>query len=110
MGRSPASAFRIVSSCARPCSMSTAKWRVLIADDEPSARRGVRQLLEPFSEFAVVGECRDGREVLAWLERADADVLFLDVQMPEIDGFDMIRRRGSKRMPAVVFLTAYEQF
>jgi two-component system LytT family response regulator len=90
--------------------MSTAKWRVLIADDEPAARRGVRQLLEPFADFTVVGECRDGSEVLAWLARAGADVLFLDIQMPETDGFDVIRRRSSEQMPAVVFLTAFEQF
>jgi len=90
--------------------MPTAKWRVLIADDEPMARRGVRQLIEPFAEFVVVGECRDGREVLAWLYKDRADVLFLDIQMPEIDGFGVIRRHASERMPAVVFLTAFEQF
>ena len=90
--------------------MPTAKWRVLIADDEPMARRGVRQLIEPFSEFVVVGECRDGREVLTWLDKGRADVLFLDVQMPEIDGFGVIRKHAQERMPAVVFLTAFEQF
>ena len=90
--------------------MPTAKWRVLIADDEPMARRGVRQLIEPFEDFVVVGECRDGREVLTWLERSGADVLFLDIQMPDIDGFGVIRRHASERMPAVVFLTAFEQF
>ena len=86
------------------------KWRVLIADDEPAARRGVRQLLAPYSDFAIVGECRDGREVLAALDAMTADVLFLDIQMPEINGFEVIRRRTPDRMPAVVFLTAYDQF
>ena len=90
--------------------MPTAKWRVLIADDEPMARRGVRQLIEPFDEFVVVGECRDGREVLTWLDKSSADVLFLDIQMPDLDGFGVIRRHASERMPAVVFLTAFEQF
>lgn len=90
--------------------MPTAKWRVLIADDEPMARRGVRQLIEPFDEFVVVGECRDGREVLTWLDKSRADVLFLDIQMPDLDGFGVIRRHGDERMPAVVFLTAFEQF
>ena len=90
--------------------MATSKWRVLVADDEPAARRGVRQLLQPFSDFAVVGECRDGREVLTALDELKPDVLFLDIQMPEIDGFEVIRRRTPERMPAVVFLTAYDQF
>jgi two-component system LytT family response regulator len=83
---------------------------VLVADDEPAARRGVRQLLTPFHDFVVVGECRDGREVLAALDVLKPDVVFLDVQMPEIDGFEVIRRRTPARMPAVVFLTAYDQF
>jgi two-component system LytT family response regulator len=83
---------------------------VLVADDEPAARRGVRQLLAPHPEFAVVGECRDGREVLAALDVLKPDVLFLDIQMPEIGGFEVIRRRTPERMPATVFLTAYDQF
>lgn len=87
-----------------------AKWGVLVADDEPAARRGVRQLLAAFPEFAVVGECRDGREVLAALDVLKPDVLFLDIQMPEVNGFEVIRRRTPERMPAVVFLTAYDQF
>src|SRR5262245_9252889 len=90
--------------------MPAAKWRVLVADDEPAARRGVRQLLAAHPEFTVVGECRDGREVLAALDALTPDLLFLDVQMPEIDGFEVIRRRTPERMPAVVFLTAYDQF
>lgn len=87
-----------------------ARWRVVVADDEPAARRGVRQLLDAFPEFSVVGECRDGREVLECLVRLAPDVLFLDVQMPEIDGFEVIRRRTPERMPATVFLTAFDQF
>ena len=90
--------------------MPTAKWRVLIADDEPAARRGVRQLLAPHSEFEVVGECRDGGEVLSALDRMTPDVVFLDIQMPEVSGFEVIRRRTPDRMPIVVFLTAYDQF
>lgn len=86
------------------------EWRVLIADDEPAARRGVRQLLAAFPEFMVAGECRDGREVLAAIDTLNPDVLFLDIHMPEMDGFEVIRRRTAERMPAVVFLTAYDQF
>ena len=90
--------------------MKQAEWKVLIADDEPAARRGVRQLLAAFPEFAVAGECRNGAEALAALEASAPDVIFLDIQMPGIDGFEVIRRRAPERMPEVVFLTAYNQF
>ena len=87
-----------------------ARWGVLVADDEPAARRGVRQLLAAHQDFFVVGECRDGRDVLAALDVLKPDVLFLDIQMPEVGGFEVVRRRTPERMPATVFLTAYDQF
>jgi len=90
--------------------VARAEWRALVADDEPAARRGVRQLLAAFPEFTIVGECRNGDEVLAALDRLAPDVVFLDVQMPGADGFEVIRRRTPERMPAVVFLTAFDQF
>jgi two-component system, LytTR family, response regulator len=90
--------------------MKRNEWKALIADDEPAARRGVRQLLAAFPEFGVAGECRNGAEVLAALDLSTPDVVFLDIQMPGIDGFEVIRRRTIARMPAVVFLTAFDQF
>ena len=90
--------------------MKQVRWKALIADDEPAARRGVRQLLAGFPEFAVAGECRNGAEVLAALNQSSPDVVFLDIQMPGIDGFEVIKQRTVERMPAVVFLTAFDQF
>jgi two-component system LytT family response regulator len=83
--------------------------RVLIADDEPAARRGVRQLLASHPAFVVAGESRNGTETARALDELRPDVVFLDVQMPGLDGFDVIRRRTPERMPLVVFLTAYEE-
>ena len=90
--------------------MKQVKWKALIADDEPAARRGVAQLLAAFPDFVVAGECRNGAEVLAALDTSTPDVVFLDIQMPGIDGFEVIKRRTTERMPAVVFLTAFDQF
>lgn len=89
--------------------MPSNEWRVLVADDEPIARRGVHQLLAPYQAFRVVGEARNGTETLAAIETLHPHVVFLDIQMPGFDGFEVIRRRGVEQMPALVFLTAYEE-
>jgi two-component system LytT family response regulator len=87
-----------------------ASIRVLVADDEPLARRGVRQLLAPHADMMVVGESRNGPETLRALDALQPDLLFLDVQMPEMDGFAVLRARGADRLPEVVFVTAHDQF
>jgi two-component system, LytTR family, response regulator len=84
-----------------------ASIRALIADDEPLARRGIRQLLARHPDVSVVGECRNGKEVL---KAPDADLLFLDVQMPGLNGFDVLRNWGKRPVPVIVFVTAYEEF
>jgi two-component system LytT family response regulator len=84
--------------------------RVLVVDDEPLARRGICQLLAAHPDMRIVGECRNGREALRALEALEPDLVFLDVQMPDIDGFGVIRTRGVERMPAVVFVTAHDEF
>ena len=85
-------------------------YRALIVDDEPLARRGIRQLLAPYPEVHVVGECRDGREALRALASERPDFVFLDVQMPGLDGFGLIRVQGVERMPLTVFVTAHDDF
>lgn len=84
--------------------------RALIADDEPLARRGVRQLLEPHGDIRVVGEAGNGREAVELIRTLQPDLLFLDVQMPELNGFAVLARRGLVDIPAIVFLTAHEDF
>lgn len=87
-----------------------AKIKTLIVDDEPLARRNLRVLLERDPQIEILDECRNGREAVKAINTLSPDLIFLDIQMPEIDGFEVIRRRTSARMPAVVFLTAYDQF
>lgn len=83
--------------------------RVVIVDDEPLARQVVRILLEKDRELTVAGECSgiDAAEVIA---RERPDILFLDIQMPEVDGFDVLERVGADAVPAVVFVTAYDEY
>ncbi|HEV8357248.1 MAG TPA: LytTR family DNA-binding domain-containing protein [Gemmatimonadales bacterium] len=87
-----------------------AEIRALIVDDEPLARRGIRQLLAPYPDIAVVGECRDGREAVRALETLAPDLVFLDVQMPGLDGFGVLRAREGRRLPWVVFVTAHDEY
>jgi two-component system LytT family response regulator len=84
--------------------------RAVIADDEPLARRGIRQLLASQDDVDVVGEGRDGRETLHLVRTLRPDLLFLDVQMPEPDGFGVLAALDPSAMPAVIFVTAYDEF
>jgi two-component system, LytTR family, response regulator len=81
--------------------------RVVIADDEPLARERVRSLLGRHPDVTVVAECRDGRHAVAALADPAVDTAFLDIQMPRLDGFEVLAELG--RLPAVVFVTAYDQ-
>ena len=84
--------------------------RAAIVDDEPLARRRIRNLLAEASDVEVVAECANGKEAIESLEEAPPDLLFLDIQMPEIDGFDVLQAIGVGRVPVVIFVTAYDQF
>lgn len=87
-----------------------ASIRAIIADDEPLARRGIRQLIEPHSDVIVIGEARNGREAVLAVRELRPDLLFLDVQMPDLDGFGVLREIGAATIPSVIFVTAYDEF
>ena len=88
----------------------SAPIRVLVVDDEPLARHGVVALLGKDAELTVVGECGDGLQAVAAIGKLNPDLVLLDVQMPEADGFDVLRAIGTDKMPAVIFVTAYDRF
>lgn len=90
--------------------MSDNRIRVLIVDDEPLAREGVRLHLEHHSDVEIIGECGSGEEAVDRIEADRPDLVFLDVQMPGLDGFGVLEAIGVDEMPAVVFITAYDQF
>jgi len=90
--------------------MSGFPIRVMIADDEPIARRGIRRLLAAHDDIQIVAEARDGKEVARLLRALSPDLLFLDVQMPEFDGFAALRAAGRTYRPEVIFVTAYDSF
>jgi len=84
--------------------------RALIVDDEPLARERVRTLLADESDVEVVGECADGGEAVAAIERLAPDLVLLDVQMPGVDGFEVLDAIPDARLPAVIFITAYDRY
>ncbi len=83
--------------------------RVVIADDEPLARERVRTLLARHPEMRLVAECGDGEETVRVLLAERPDLVFLDVQMPELNGFEVLEALPADRRPAVIFVTAYDE-
>ena len=84
--------------------------RALIVDDEPIARAGIRTLLSAESDVTVVGECRDGSEAVERIRADRPDIVFLDVQMPELNGFQVLSSLDANEVPAIIFVTAYDEF
>jgi two-component system LytT family response regulator len=85
-------------------------YRVVVVDDEPLARRGIVSRLQPWTQFQVIAECANGEDALRVISEQKPDLIFLDVQMPEMDGFEMLERLPVDERPAVVFLTAFDQY
>jgi len=88
----------------------TPRIRALVVDDEPAARAAIRALLADDTDIHIVGECADGRTALDAIRGQAPDLLFLDIQMPEMDGFTLLRRLDPAEIPVVLFVTAYDQY
>lgn len=82
----------------------------LIVDDEALARRGLRHRLKTLDDIRVIGEARNGREAIRKINELSPDLVFLDIQMPGMDGFDVIMKLQDKNLPAIVFVTAFDEF
>jgi two-component system LytT family response regulator len=86
------------------------KIRTMVIDDEPVARERIVGLLQQEQDIELVGECADGAQAVNAIQQQSPDLVFLDVQMPACDGFNVIQQVGPERMPAVVFVTAYDEY
>ena len=86
------------------------KIRTMVIDDEPVARERIVGLLQQEQDIELVGECADGQQAVNAIQQQTPDLVFLDVQMPAVDGFNVIQQVGPERMPAVVFVTAYDEY
>ena len=86
------------------------KIRTLIVDDEPLARERIRKLLEKEADLEIVGDCTDGSEAVSAIGEHKPDLVFLDVQMPELDGFGVLEQLDPRAMPAIIFVTAHDRF
>ena len=82
----------------------------LVVDDEPLAREIIREMIRRDAEISVIGECGNGMDAVTMIETERPDMVFLDIQMPEMDGFAVIEAVGAQDMPVVVFVTAYDQY
>src|SRR3954463_14491094 len=90
--------------------MSDRPIRAIIVDDEELARRGIEIRLAAHPDVEIVGHCENGREALEAVVREKPDLMFLDIQMPGISGFDVLARLPHESMPMIVFVTAFDRF
>ena len=85
-------------------------YSVLIVDDEPLARKRIRRMLGGEQDMNVIGECADGPSAVSAINELKPDLVFLDIQMPEMNGLEVIRAVGARRLPALIFVTAYDSY
>ena len=86
------------------------KIRTLVIDDEPLARARIVKLLEQFDEFVLLGECKNGQEALEKISNYKPDLIFLDIQMPDLNGFELLSNFKLEPLPFIIFVTAYDKF
>ena len=84
--------------------------RALVIDDEPLAREMIREMLEADPDVEIIGECENGHEAIAAIRSLSPDIIFLDIQMPELGGFEVLESLKGNDMPYVIFATAYDQY
>ncbi|MFC3122241.1 LytR/AlgR family response regulator transcription factor [Agaribacter flavus] len=97
-------------SHSQPANIANKKIRALIVDDESLARQGLQIRLESFDDVEIIGQCANGREALQAINEHSPDLVFLDIQMPGLDGFDVVKRMQADNTPLVVFVTAFDQY
>lgn len=90
--------------------MTEEKIRVMLVDDEPLALRGLKLRLQQFPEIEIIAECANGREAVKQIKALDPDAVFLDIQMPGLDGFGVVRALLGGPAPLIVFVTAYDKY
>jgi two-component system LytT family response regulator len=86
------------------------KIKALIVDDEPLARDRIRELLKDHPDVEVIAEARNGREAIDSVANHNPDLVFLDIQMPDLDGFDVLQNLVVAKLPVIIFVTAYDQY
>jgi len=90
--------------------MTKSEIKVLVVDDELLGRKRIRSLLREHADIKIAGECVNGSEAVEAIQNLKPDLVFLDVQMPETDGFGVVEMIGAENMPAVIFVTAYDKY
>ena len=84
--------------------------KALIVDDELLARDRIREMLKEHPEFEVIGEARNGQEAIDCITTQNPDLVFLDIQMPDLNGFDVLQKLNLEKLPLIIFVTAYDQY
>jgi two-component system LytT family response regulator len=86
------------------------RLRAIVVDDEPIARLRIRRLLDADSDVELIAECGDGETAVGAIRREGPELVFLDIQLPEMNGFEVVKHVGVERMPVTIFVTAYDQY